>query len=141
MKYIRTKDGRIIDLKTWSRVELDCVNAETREIKKDICYQRYWFEQHGDCCEYKTEHISHNNQVLKEANTIEELCDAVVRIKNDRLPLCFNIPTAATYKWGNDYLKIMMEGKNIIEIYGAIWTDKGLTYVAKINEKGELELI
>lgn len=25
-------------------------------------------------------------------------------------------------------------------IYGAIWTDKGLIYVAKMNEKGELEL-
>lgn len=26
-------------------------------------------------------------------------------------------------------------------IYGAIWTDKGLIYVAKMNEKGELELL
>ena len=25
--------------------------------------------------------------------------------------------------------------------YGAIWTDKGLIYVAKINEKRELELL
>ena len=24
------------------------------------------------------------------------------------------------------------------EIYGAIWTDKGLIYVAKMNEKGEI---
>ena len=27
------------------------------------------------------------------------------------------------------------------EIYGAIWTDKGLIYVAKMNDKGELELL
>lgn len=27
------------------------------------------------------------------------------------------------------------------EIYGAIWTDKGLIYVAKMNEKGEFELL
>ena len=26
-------------------------------------------------------------------------------------------------------------------IYGAIWTDKGLIYVAKMNEEGELELL
>jgi len=26
-------------------------------------------------------------------------------------------------------------------IYGAIWTDKGLIYVAKMNDKGEFELI
>lgn len=27
------------------------------------------------------------------------------------------------------------------QIYGAIWTDKGLIYVAKMNDKGELELL
>jgi hypothetical protein len=27
------------------------------------------------------------------------------------------------------------------KLYGAIWTDKGLIYVAKMNEKGELELL
>lgn len=27
------------------------------------------------------------------------------------------------------------------EVYGAIWTDKGLIYVAKMNDKGELELL
>lgn len=27
------------------------------------------------------------------------------------------------------------------EVYGAIWTDKGLIYVAKMNNKGELELL
>ena len=30
---------------------------------------------------------------------------------------------------------------NLTCIYGAIWTDKGLIYVAKMNEKGELELL
>ena len=27
------------------------------------------------------------------------------------------------------------------DLFGAIWTDKGLIYVAKMNEKGELELL
>ena len=31
--------------------------------------------------------------------------------------------------------------KNGGTIKGAIWTDKGLIYVAKMNDKGELELI
>ena len=30
---------------------------------------------------------------------------------------------------------------DIVKTYGAIWTDKGLIYVAKMNEKGELELL
>ena len=32
-------------------------------------------------------------------------------------------------------------GDKKIQIYGAIWTDKGLIYVAKMNKKGELELL
>lgn len=33
------------------------------------------------------------------------------------------------------------QDKDYVEIKGAIWTDKGLIYVAKMNEKGELELL
>ena len=32
----------------------------------------------------------------------------------------------------------LLEDKNV---YGAIWTEWGLKYVSKMNEKGELELI
>ena len=31
--------------------------------------------------------------------------------------------------------------KEKVVVYGSIWTDKGLIYVAKMNDKGELELI
>ena len=141
MKYIRTKDGRIIDLKNWSSVETICVNVETDEAKKDICYQRTWFEQHGDTCEYKTEYISHNSQALKEADTIEELCDELV-LKDLDTEMCFTMSAVHIQdirdNWknlmDNDYLKSHT-------IYGAIWTDKGLIYVAKMNEKGELKLL
>lgn len=30
---------------------------------------------------------------------------------------------------------------NLWDIYGAIWTPKGLIYVAQLNERGELELL
>ena len=133
MKYIRTKYGRIIDLKNWSRVETICVNSETDEVKKDICYQRSWFEQHGDTCEYKNEYISHNGQVLKEADTIEELCDEFVFI---------DIGIRQDKKYIFQSLK-EAESKDFLydKCYGAIWTDKGLIYVAKMNDKGELELL
>lgn len=29
----------------------------------------------------------------------------------------------------------------LVDVYGAIWTDKGLIYIAKMNDKGELELL
>lgn len=41
-----------------------------------------------------------------------------------------------------NYLKELMESdKRIIEVKGAIWTDKGLIFVAKMNSRGDLELI
>lgn len=127
MKYIRTKDGKIIDLKNWSSVETTYVNAETNEAKKDICYQRTWFEQSGDTCEYKTEYISHNSQVLKQADTIEELCDKYVCVEPNGEHTI--LPSNAL---------ICMKGTIV---YGAIWTEWGLKYVAKMNDKGELCLL
>lgn len=69
----------------------------------------------------------------KEANTIEELCDMFVVINDDwgKEPYC------CTYVEIKLYKNLKTKGK----VYGAIWTDKGLIYVAKMNEKGELELL
>ena len=75
--------------------------------------------------------------ILKSADTIEELCDEfVVENKKDHLHLVYT---------NNDKQAIKMVIGNIpMEewfIYGAVWCDKGLIYVAKMNEKGELELL
>ena len=67
------------------------------------------------------------DEILKEGDTIEELCDEYVRVNKD----------IHEYLASED-MPTRYEGS---EIYGAIWTDKGLIYVAKINDKGELELI
>lgn len=74
--------------------------------------------------------------VIKQADTIKELCDVFV------------------LSWANqhriegtlDFCVYMSKDdrcvpKNSIKIYGAIWTDKGLIYVAKTNDKGELKLL
>ena len=71
------------------------------------------------------------NNVIAEADTIEELCDEFVGIDKT----CVNghqLLRAIPYKCANFW-----NGG----VYGAIWTDKGLIYVAKMNDKGELELI
>ena len=74
-------------------------------------------------------------EVINQADTIEELCDEFV-IK----AYCSNEPFL--------FMKEQMDIKCFIKkcekdttIYGAIWTDKGLIYVAKMNDKGELELL
>lgn len=66
-------------------------------------------------------------ELCKVADTIEELCDCFVDYcEEDDSHL---VSTEKPIRRRNH------------EIYGAIWTDKGLIYVAKINDKGELELL
>ena len=106
MKYIRTKDS--------------------------ICGERIY---ENDIPEPKNEHEKEvlrklrNNIgeiVIKQADTIEELCDEFVVEDRDEFAIFHN-------------LKLAKQTKGII--YGAIWTDKGLIYVAKMNDKGKLELL
>ena len=69
----------------------------------------------------------------KVADTIEDLCDMFVVINDDwgKEPYC------CTYVEIKLYKIFKTKGK----VYGAIWTDKGLIYVAKMNQEGKLELI
>lgn len=73
------------------------------------------------------------DQVIKKADTIEELIDNYVFIEKGEMPVDLDKDTIIFNKG------LYIEDGTII--YGAIWTDKGLIYVAKMNEKGELELI
>jgi len=71
-------------------------------------------------------------KVIKQADTIGELCDCFIYENEKDGKIVEKILTYAgiLYSTGDYRLK-----------YGAIWTDKGLIYVAKMNEKGELELL
>ena len=77
---------------------------------------------------YGHEHIK-NSEILARADTIEELCDCFIGKVSDE-----------------EYIHLigLWEKKHysaIKEVYGAIWTKKGLIYSAKLNEKGELVLL
>ena len=76
--------------------------------------------------------------IVKTSNNLEDLCDGfVVKDYIPTKPLYFDTKLQAqqfVYKNG-------VQNDNRVEIYGAIWTDKGLIYVAKMNNKGNLELI
>lgn len=74
--------------------------------------------------------------IIKEADAIEELCDMfVVDYGDDHIvSWSFEVLEEHYEFYGKDYLQV--KGR-----YGAIWTDKGLIYVAKMNANGELELI
>jgi hypothetical protein len=69
------------------------------------------------------------NSGFKKSDTIEELCEEFVMVNNS----CFTTPQII------DFIQLdMYKGE---DIYGAIWTDKGLIYVAKMNQEGKLELL
>ena len=70
--------------------------------------------------------------ILNQSETIEELCDRFVVIDKETKEV-MNIIAFL------EYAKHWVSWK--YNIYGAIWTSKGLIYVAKMNENGELELI
>ena len=113
MRYIRTEDGvyEVVD---------------TYETKYVVGYTEDGFE------------ISiYKEDVIKQADTIKELCDVYVIVGEDKdtngNPILWSIRQDIPF-----FMKYYF---NYNDIYAAIWTDKGLIYVAKMNEKGELELI
>ena len=108
MKYIRTKDG-IYEV------------VDTYEVSYVIGYTEDGFEKKV----YKED-------IIKQADTIEELCDKFVVIDKETKEV-MNIVAF----W--EYAKHWVSWK--YNIYGAIWTDKGLIFVAKMNEDGVLCLI
>ena len=109
MKYIRTKDD-VFELKPDKE---QIINGTHYHITNDM-YERDY--------KYKEEDI------VKSANTIKELCDEFIVVDErcgHRIALLSGIRPQGVKLYA----------------YGAIWTDKGLIYVAKMNEKGELELL
>ena len=79
------------------------------------------------------------------AITIEKLCDEFVAVSKDNKCRSLVKIEKTGNRWVEDKITQWCEIlKNKLvnwNIYGAIWTDKGLIYVAKMNEKGELELL
>lgn len=116
MKYIRTKDTifKVVE-------ETDIIYKVVAKSKKNT-YSK------SKC----------QTEVIKQANTIEELCDSEVIVWNDSTPSTWN---KFLTKQEFERLYSSFQRKKIIAVYGAIWTDKGLIYVAKMNDKGELELL
>lgn len=93
--------------------------------------------------------------VIKKANTIKELCDEFVRVNHytisepylikplprDWEALGENSYEIALQEEINDQIEMKIRGDDF-DLYGAIWKqEKGLIYVAKLNNKGVFELL
>ena len=110
--YIKTKDG------------IYKVESETYH-KKGYYIHRY------------EEDVILKDQVIKQSENLEELCDEFVGYFE-----CFNRSYYFIYKNSYDELKSDVQTfSHNYSSYGAIWTSKGLIFVAKMNDEGDLELI
>ena len=103
MKYIRTKDG-------------------IYKVESETCNKQ------GSYIDRYEEDVILKEQVIKQSESLFELIDEFVVIRDstkiNQLVRTDNV----------EYLKEMMkEDKRIIEVKGAIWTDFGLKYVARLT--------
>lgn len=119
MKYIRTKDGRIIEVKRRRIVFPIFPAGETRILFNDNILE---------------------NDVIKESDDVKELCDHLVVIEKESS----SFPHIQHRFLGDLFIDHSYDEEfqqNKLIVYGAIWTDKGLIYVARMNDDGELELL
>ena len=116
MKYVRTE------------------NAIYEEDKVTICVDAFSKKEYVDIpINVNTSQLS---LIIAEADTIEELCDCFMLepIMKGLTPIDYKRFTTA--KKAKERLKLEST------LYGAIWVkDKGLIYVAKLNDKGGIDLI
>ena len=73
---------------------------------------------------------------IREAHTIEELCDEFVYVRNKP-----SLEKPLTSLIRDISIIDKVRKKSNTTVYGAVWTDKGLIFVARMNDKGDLELI
>ena len=69
-------------------------------------------------------------KIIDQSENLEELCDRFVAKTCD-----------ITEYWVEKKLECAKMYCGVETIYGAVWTSKGLIFVARMNDKGDLELI
>ena len=100
------------------------------QVESETCHKKgYYIDRYED-------EVILKDQVIKQSESLFELIDEFVVIRDstkiNQLVRTDNV----------EYLKEMMkEDKRIIAVKGAIWTDFGLRYVARLTEDGGIELI
>lgn len=121
MKYIRT------------------TNFIDKIVKESCCY----YSPQPKCWHLKDHYLVKEDDKdfpkYRFSDTIEELLDELIAVTDDgrhiRLRSRFDLMGSGSY----------IERTYMIDcpykVYGAIWTKGGLIYVAKMNEKGDLELL
>ena len=154
MRYIRTKDGIyesdktifgkhkkiIISSKRTNEVitEIICDYFEEKSIIEDMLFAEYCKTHKLNPLDYCRKTIVANPFIINQADTIEELCDGLIVEQKDDTSYWFVMDIV-------EFKEMTQEERQYIAKnwkYNAfIKTDKGLIYVAKMNESGHLELL
>ena len=96
------------------------------KVESETCHkQGYYIDRYE-------EDVILKKRVIKQSENLEELCDRFVVIDKETKEVV-NIVSFL------EYAKLWSCCK--YNIYGAIWTEWGLKYVVKLDDKGKLELI
>jgi len=122
MKYIRTKDGKIIDVS-----EMD--EYETEDDKGNRVFDGF-----GNGKVYFPV-----EDILKQSDKIEELSDCFIAVDKNGC-LC-EAPMVARGRSFKSFCNYYKANHMNVECYLAILTDKGLIFVAKMNEEWKVELL
>ena len=96
------------------------------KVESETCHkQGYYIDRYE-------EDVILKKQVIKQSENIEELCDRFVVIGKETKEVMDIV-------YFLEYAKLWSYCK--YNIYGAVWCEWGLKYVAKMNDKGDLALI
>ena len=96
------------------------------KVESETCHKQGYFIDRYE------EDVILKKQVIKQSENLEELCDRFVVMDKETKEV-MNIVSFLEYAKLWSYCKY--------NIYGAVWCEWGLKYVAKMNDKGDLALI
>lgn len=139
MRYVRLTDNRIYDVEHL-KIDGPLKDSLSTELFVGYSGKSYGTSQPGVI---SLNHLCNVNDIMKESDTIEELCDEFVFVdESGKKDLLDDNYKAELQECGTfSVVHTLMKQDRPKELYGAIWTDKGLIYIAKMNEKLELELL
>lgn len=125
MKYIRTKDN------IYENLGLMQSNSTTEENSILVCGGHVAIRM---------------SNIIKQADTIEKVCDMFVVVYNNGRKNLFAADDMAneeqtTFEFVKEmHIRMCKENPDYETVYAAIWTSKGLIYVAEMNNEGNLKL-
>ena len=133
-RYIRINPGIVVDLFNKDISSYDIKSGE--DYDEDFLEVYYYNENFGEFSEYDNKGGKSSNQylisnIIKTSDNLLDLCDEIIRVVEHTKEHNFITNGSWEQKDLTDRIK-----KSTDKIYGAIWTSKGLLYVAELINEG-----